>query len=104
MTALQQQTADVEVFVDLVLGDDELMRAEFDDLIADCWESPREPPSDRLCPPDGGWAAPRPARWPAQPVIRPGRVPHRRPRGRERGPPRPRQDLRSDSKERQQRR
>ncbi|MGY4771259.1 hypothetical protein ACXC9Q_30495 [Kribbella sp. CWNU-51] len=89
MTAIQQPLLDAaEVFVDLVLGDDEWMRAEFDALIADCWESPSEPPRGKLCPPAGGWAAGPPSRWPRRPgrPVRPT-VSTSRPQGRGRGPP-----------------
>ncbi|HZX03766.1 hypothetical protein, partial [Kribbella sp.] len=60
MATNQQQAAAeaevfTEVFVDLVLGDDDLVRAEFDALIADCWESPSEPPRRKTSPPGGGW-------------------------------------------------
>jgi len=93
MTATRQRTVDeAEVFIDLVLGDDELVRAEFDALIAACWESPCEPPSDKLCPPNGGWAAQPVSRWPRRPGIQLGPVPRRQPHGRERGPPRHRTD------------
>ena len=65
MTAIQQQTLDeAGVFVDLVLGDDDLVRAEFDALIADSWESPCEPSRRKPCPSAGGWAAWPPGRWP----------------------------------------
>ena len=93
MTATRQRTVDeAEVFVDLVLGDDELVRAEFDALIAACWESPCEPPPAKLCPPGGAWAARLPSRRPRRPGIQLGPVPLRRPHGRERGPPRHRSD------------
>ncbi|GAB2642646.1 hypothetical protein [Kribbella swartbergensis] len=89
MTAIEQQTVDAaEVFVDLVLGDDDLVRDEFDALIAACWESPRRPSRRKPCPPDGGWAA-----WPPRARERGSgppagtSVPTRRPDGRGRGPP-----------------
>ena len=83
-----QQTLDqAEVFVDLVLGDDDLVRAEFDALIAACWESPCEPARRRPCPPVGAWADRPPPRWPRRPGIPLGPVPLRRPEGRARGPP-----------------
>jgi hypothetical protein len=89
MTATnQQQTlAETEVFIDLVLGDDDLVRAEFDALIAASWESPSEPPRRKLSPPGGGWAG-RPHRWPPRyrsPLA--DSVPARRPHSRQRGPP-----------------
>jgi hypothetical protein len=77
-----------EAFLDLTLADDELMRAEFDALIAACWESPCEPPLDKPCPPGGG----QPARPPSRRVRRGadalGPVLRRRADGRARGPPR----------------
>jgi hypothetical protein len=82
MTVNTQQIAD-EVFVDLVLGDDDWVRAEFDDLVAACWE----PPLDKPCPPVGGWDARPPPWWARQPGVPLGLVPPRRPDGRERGPP-----------------
>jgi hypothetical protein len=88
MTANLQQTLDqAEAFVDLVLGDDDLVRAEFDALIAACWESPCEPRTRRPCPPVGAWAARPPHRWPSRPDLRLGPGPARPPQGRERGPP-----------------
>lgn len=88
-TTNQQQTiAEAEVFVDLVLDDDDLMRAEFDALIAACWESPSEPARRKPSPPGGGWAGRPPRRWPPwhrSPLT--DRVPARRPHSRERGPP-----------------
>ena len=89
MTAIQQQTLDeAEVFVDLVLGDDDWVRAEFDALIADCWESPCEPPRRKPCPPAGGWAALPPGRWPRGPRVPLGAEVHsHRPEGRGRDPP-----------------
>ncbi|MET9272143.1 hypothetical protein [Kribbella sp. NPDC003557] len=91
MTATNQQQilAEAEVFVDLVLDDDDLMRAEFDALIAACWESPSEPPRRKLSPPGGGWARRPPRRWPSWHRYRlTGSVPARRPQSRQRGPPR----------------
>ncbi|MGW6277049.1 hypothetical protein [Kribbella sp. NPDC055071] len=90
MTAAnQEQTlAEAEVFIDLVLGDDDLVRAEFDALIAACWESPSEPPRRKLSPPGGGKAGRPPRRWPRRhrsPLT--DRAPAPRPLGRERGPP-----------------
>ncbi|MDX6237983.1 MAG: hypothetical protein QOG10_2798 [Kribbellaceae bacterium] len=86
-TSTQQLLDQAEVFVDLVLGDDDLVRAEFDALIAACWESPCEPPTGRPCPPAGAWAARPPPRWPRRPGSRLGFAPTRRPQRRERGPP-----------------
>jgi hypothetical protein len=88
MTVTTQQALDEdEVFLDLALADDDLVRAEFDALIAACWESPCEPPRDKTSPPAGAWA-PRP-RPPVGPL---GPVPARPPLGRERGPPLRRSD------------
>ena len=76
-----------EAFLDLTLADGELLRAEFDALIAASWESPSEPPVDKPCPPGGG----RPARPPSRRVRRgaPALEPvlSRRTDGRARGPP-----------------
>jgi hypothetical protein len=88
MTMTTQQTLDeAEVFLDLALADDELVRAEFDALIAACWESPCEPPRDKTSPPDRAWAARPPSRWPRRggSPLGPGLA--RRPLGRGRGPP-----------------
>lgn len=87
MPGTDQQTADKEVFVDLVLGDDDLVRAEFDALIAACWESPCEPPLDKSSTPSGAWEArPRPW-WLCLPGSRLGRGPTPQPTGRGRDPP-----------------
>jgi hypothetical protein len=93
MTVTTQQTLDEdEVFLDLALADDDLVRAEFDALIAACWESPCEPPRDKTSPPAGAWAPRPPSMWPRPPVGPLGPVPARRPLGRERGPPLRRSD------------
>jgi hypothetical protein len=88
MTATRQSQVE-DHFLDLVLDDDELVRAEFDALIAATWESPCEPPQHKSGPPVGGWAAaPPPARWPRRPGLPIARtVRTRRPQGRQRGPP-----------------
>ncbi|MFC6160162.1 hypothetical protein [Kribbella jiaozuonensis] len=77
-----------EAFLDLALADDELLRAEFDALIAASWESPSEPPLDKPCPPGGGHSA-----WPRSRRARQGKralrpVLPKRTDGRARGPPR----------------
>ncbi|MER7243189.1 hypothetical protein [Kribbella sp. NPDC000426] len=77
-----------EAFLDLTLADDELLRAEFDALIAASWESPSQPPLDKHCLPSRGRPArPRPLR-----VRRGNSAPRpvlpRRTHGRARGPPR----------------
>jgi hypothetical protein len=83
-----QTLAEAEVFIDLVLGDDDLVRAEFDALIAACWDSPSQPARRRLSPPGGGWAGRPPRRWPPwQRFPLAGSVPARRPHSTERGPP-----------------
>ncbi|MFC9694991.1 hypothetical protein ACFTSF_40970 [Kribbella sp. NPDC056951] len=90
MTATNQQQTlvEAEVFFDLVLGDDDLLRAEFDALIAACWESPSEPPRRDPSPPGGGWARRPPHRWPPwDRSLLTERVPAQRPYSRERGPP-----------------
>ncbi|MCU7727088.1 hypothetical protein ODJ79_25455 [Actinoplanes sp. KI2] len=56
-------TAAGQAFVDLVCADDELMRAEFDALIAASWPSP---PAVPPVPPR------RPAPWPGGPALPPG--------------------------------
>jgi hypothetical protein len=87
MTAIHQRVD--EVFLDLVLDDSDLLRAEFEGLIADCWETPCQPPRRKLCPPVGGWAAPPPAGRPGrpdQPVA--DTFATRPPEARQRGPPR----------------
>ena len=57
-TGTQQTLDQAEVFVDLLLGDDDLMRAEFDALIAACWESPCEPARRRPCSTPRGMGRP----------------------------------------------
>ncbi|MGZ0146032.1 hypothetical protein ACXJJ3_03075 [Kribbella sp. WER1] len=87
-TIKQQTIAEAEVFVDVVLDDDDLMRAEFDALIAACWESPSEPSRRKPSPPIGGWAGRPPHWWPRrQRSALTGRIPVRRPQSRQRGPP-----------------
>jgi hypothetical protein len=88
MPVTEQLIAETEVFLDLALGDDELVRAEFDALIAACWESPYEPPVDKPSPPARAWEARPQPWWPWLPGTRPGRGPMRRPAGRGRDPPR----------------
>lgn len=82
-----QQLLDEEAFLDLTLADDELMRAEFDALIAACWESPCDPPLDKPCPPGKGPTARSPSPWTRRPAVPLDLVPPRRPYGRARGPP-----------------
>jgi len=43
-----------EAFTDLITGDEELVRAEFDDLVASSWQSPSSPPASSCgeSPPD----------------------------------------------------
>jgi hypothetical protein len=87
-TDQQQTIAEAEVFVDLVLDDDDLMRAEFDALIAACWDSPSEPPSRKPSPPGDGWAGRPPPRWlPRHRSTLPGSVAAQMPQRRQRGPP-----------------
>jgi hypothetical protein len=81
-----------DAFVDLALADDELVRAEFDELIAACWESPYEPPLDKSSPPARAWGARPPSRRSRLRGRRLGCGPTRRPLGRGRGPPRRRSD------------
>jgi hypothetical protein len=74
-----------EAFLDLVTADDDLVRAEFDALIAASWDAPPPPPPAVPAPADRppGWPAPRGP----EPVRRAGRlVPARRPT-RQRSPP-----------------
>jgi len=92
MTVDTQLLDEEEAFLDLTLADDELMRAEFDALIAACWESPCEPPLDKPCPPGKGWTARPPSPWTRQYAAPLGLVPPRRLYGRARGPPKSRND------------
>ena len=87
MPVTEQRLDEAEVFVDLALSDDDLVRAEFDALIAACWESPSEPPTDKPSPPNRAWEARPQPWWPCLPGTRLGCGPVRRPAGRERGPP-----------------
>ena len=77
-----------EAFLDLTLADDELVRAEFDALIAACWESPSEPPLDKPCPPRGGQPAQPQPRRVRRRIRAPEWVLPQRPDGRARSPPR----------------
>lgn len=86
-TGTQPTVDEAEVFVDLVLSDDELVRAEFDALVAACWEAPCEPPTRRPCPSVGAWAERPSRRWSRRVGLPHGHVPRRRPHGRQRGPP-----------------
>ncbi|WP_112238767.1 hypothetical protein [Kribbella monticola] len=89
MTAVQRRTPVDEVFLDLVLDDSDLLRAEFDALITASWETPCQPPRRKLCPPAGGWGAPPPGTRSEHDGFRPaGTSPTRPPQGRQRGPPR----------------
>jgi hypothetical protein len=74
-----------EVFLDLVANDDDLVRAEFDALIAASWDAPPPPPPAVPAPADRppGWPEPSPAE-PARLADR--HVPARRPT-RQRSPP-----------------
>jgi hypothetical protein len=83
----QQLVDETTALLDLEL-DDALVRAEFDALIAECWEDPCEPPPDKPCARLGG--------WPARPSIRSTAheagiatdlAPSPRPHVRGRGPP-----------------
>ncbi|WP_350275078.1 hypothetical protein [Kribbella sp. HUAS MG21] len=88
MWAVSGQTLDrTDAFVDLVFGDDELVRDEFDALIAACWDEPCEPPTRRPCPSVGPWAGRSPSKWPRRVGPRRDRAPRRRPDSRQRGPP-----------------
>jgi hypothetical protein len=67
-----------EVFLDLVTHDDDLVRAEFDALIAASWDAPPPPPPAVPAPADRppGWPAPGPTDPPrladrSVPVSRP---------------------------------
>jgi hypothetical protein len=83
-TAHVDQTID-DAFLDLVSRDDDLVRAEFDGLVAACWQDP--PPSFPAPPRPHG----RPPAWPAPPPAQPpapAPVPPPAPaRGRQRSPP-----------------
>jgi hypothetical protein len=87
MPGTEQLAAETEVFIDLVVGDDDLVRAEFDALIAACWESPCEPPPDKSSPPSGAWEARPQPWWLCLPGTRLGRAPTRQSDGRGRDPP-----------------
>ncbi|MFF0344751.1 hypothetical protein [Kribbella sp. NPDC004875] len=88
MTATDRQQTIAEAFTDLVLDDDDLLRAEFDALIAASWESPSEPPHRNPSPPHGGWAG-RPPHQPPPPQRSPltRSTPARKPQSRQRSPP-----------------
>lgn len=61
-TAPAGRADELDTFLDLVFEDPELVRAEFDDLIAACWDdSPPSPPSRRRRPAPQPRSAPRPA-------------------------------------------
>ena len=81
---MTRTTSDTE-FLDLVLGDEDLLRDEFEAIIAASWQ---EPPPRRPALPGPG------DRLPTWPVARPGHhtarlptEPNRRLRGRQRAPP-----------------
>jgi hypothetical protein len=60
---------DEDVFLDLVCQDDELVRDEFDALIAASWHTPPPPPPALPEPSD------RPPGWPCPPLPAPRRQP-----------------------------
>jgi hypothetical protein len=62
-TSTERTLDEADVFTDLVLADDELVREEFDALIAACWEAPCEPPTRMPGPAAGPWAWRPPRRW-----------------------------------------
>jgi hypothetical protein len=99
MTTTTPRPTEADVFAELVYDDVELVRAEFDALIAACWESPSEPPLGKPCPPDGGWAGRPPLPIPRRPGLPAAPALHRPPEGRQRGPP-PRRSVRSALSER----
>jgi hypothetical protein len=89
VTAAAAGTAVRDAFVDLICQDDDLVRAEFDALVAASWHTPPgpPPPAPPRRPPPG--AAP-----PATPVVDGGRLPAgrapaRRHGRRQRSPPPP---------------
>jgi len=47
MTTTAPRPTEADAFAELVYDDAELVRAEFDALIAACWESPSGPPPRR---------------------------------------------------------
>jgi len=49
MLEMRGATRAPDTFIDLICGDDELVRAEFDALIRECW--PGDPPGPPLHPP-----------------------------------------------------
>jgi hypothetical protein len=83
-TANVDRTID-DAFLDLVSRDDDFVRAEFDALVAACWQDPAPPPP---APPRPHGRAPA---WPAPPPPEPpGPAPFVPPapiRGRQRSPP-----------------
>lgn len=74
-----------ETFLDLVTRDDDLVRAEFDALIAASWDAPPPPPPAAPAPAD------RPPGWPEPSHPGPPRLADRRRPGRrvsrQRSPP-----------------
>jgi len=81
-----QLTQDVDAFWDVVYGDPELLRAQFDAIVAASWDEPPTRPQ-----PPGRPGAHRPAadRWrdPVLPGLSPSRPVRGRLGGRGRGPP-----------------
>jgi len=79
-----------DAFVDLICQDDELLRAEFDALIAASWQTPPgpPPPAPPRRPPPGATPLARPLTDAGRPHV--GSTPIRRHHRRQRGPPRSR--------------
>ncbi|MGW7680843.1 hypothetical protein ACWGID_08915 [Kribbella sp. NPDC054772] len=90
MPETEQAVAEADIFLDLALSDNDLVRAEFDALIAASWDSPCEPPPDIPTPSARAWGAPPQPWWPRLPHSLACRGPARRPVGRGRSPPRDR--------------
>lgn len=82
------RTADAidDTFITLVCQDEDLLRSEFDALIAASWQEPPSPPPAAPQPAD------RPPGWPAAPPGEPRSLTGRRPAGtgvrNQRSPPR----------------
>jgi hypothetical protein len=79
-----------DAFLDTVLGDEDLLRQEFDAIVAASWPEPPAPPPPAAPPAPGD----RPPPWPGSPgwAVRDGRPtrlpdPERPWRGRQRAPP-----------------
>jgi hypothetical protein len=77
-----------DAFLDLVYHDDDLVRAEFDAIVAAAWPDPPEPPPPAAppAPDDHPSGPPGPPEWEAPGALR-TRLPEHPRRGRQRAPP-----------------